>query len=216
MFLYVIACLCLVGRSYVLTFANERQDKKDCCFIFVNRLFILNNTGIKSVEGIFTMTKDIFNLEETLKDLKEACQFFIQSKNTLKDKINYYDFIIQKAMDIYIKGNKNKTGFLYVFFECKLYPVFKNYFLDNGILFASHNKGKKIHILSEEKKTLEDIKISFSEWYVERQEKERQERQEKKNSLLKKEYKTFDLTRIKTVEEIDFYILKLQQMKKTF
>lgn len=163
-----------------------------------------------------TKTKKQDNIQDIFEELKKACQYFVQAKSTLKDKYNYYDFIIEKACQMYTKGNKNKQGFLYAFYECKLYPTFKQYFESQGIVFGSYNKGKNIFIASENDNIEEAFKglKSFSQWIKEKTEKEKQERLKKQEQLLKKVYKTFDLSRVKTIEEIDYYMLKLKQMKK--
>ena len=155
-------------------------------------------------------------VQAIFEELKEACKYFLQAKSTVKDKYNYYEFIVEKAVQMYTKGNHNKQGFLYAFFECKLYPAFKQYFESQGVVFGSYNKGKNIFIACENddvEKSLESLK-PFSQWIKEKTEKEKQDRLEKQEALLKKDFKTFDLSRVKTVEEVDFYMLKLKQLRK--
>lgn len=161
-------------------------------------------------------TKKQDTIQDIFNELKEACKYFVQAKSTLKDKYNYYDFIIEKACKMYLQGNKNKQGFLYAFFECKLYPAFKTYFESQGVVFGSYNKGKNIFIACENDNVEQALKslIPFSQWIKEKTEKEKQEKLEKQEALLKRDYKTFDLSRIKTVEEIEFYMLKLKQLRK--
>lgn len=156
------------------------------------------------------------DIQTIFEELKEACKYFIQAKSTLKDKHNYYDLIINKAIKMYLKGNKNKQGFLYAFYECKLYTSFKQYFENQGVVFGSYNKGKNIFIACENdniEKSLNDLK-PYALWIKEKTEQEKQDRLARQEQLLKKEYKTFDLSRIKTIDEVEYYMLKLKQLKK--
>lgn len=176
--------------------------------------------GLESEENTLNFLKEVgfyTEEEESLQLLKESLEYFLKAKSTLKDKISYYSFFFEKSVEVYLK-NKNKTGFLHLFFECKLYPVFKPFLEENGLFFGCYNKGKNLFIQSEN----EDIKESllnlptFEKWYSLKQQKESVERQEKKESLLKKDFKILNINLLKTVEEVDFYLLKLQQMKKDF
>ena len=157
--------------------------------------------------------KKTLKIDTMLEELKQATTYFLQAKKTIKDKDNYLTFIFNTARRIYLEGGKNKTGFLYAFFEAKLYPYFKQYGLENGVLFGSYNKGKSIYLMQESEDCLEKMP-DYSDWINEKRQAEKSERLEKQEKLLKKDFKTFDLSRIKTVEEVDYYLLKLKQVKK--
>lgn len=152
-------------------------------------------------------------IDDLMQELKDACQYFLNAKNTLKEKDDYYTFIFNTAKKIYLEGGKNKTGFYYAFYECKFFNVFREYTISNGVLFGSYDKGKSIYLMQESNDSLKNI-VDYSEWVKEKREKEKQEREKEKENLLKNDFKLFDLSKIKTLEQVDFYILKLQKIKK--